>query len=149
MGWVVLLPTAAVWWVVNRKVNPRGGRGASAVSIITMLLAATAGCGLAYTFAGRWIAAFVSWVGRFLADMTGEAGIAAGVAIAATLLVLLIAVADIAYDKRADKGAQFSAFLMPTLLALVIGGSLGATGGGAVQEVTTNVSTFMGQIGGA
>lgn len=148
MGWVVLLPTAAVWWVVNKKVNPRG-RSASAVSIITMLLAATAGCGLAYTFAGRWIAAFVAWVGRFLANLTGEAGIASGVAIAVTLLVLLVAVADIAYDKRADKGAQFSAFLMPTLVALVIGGSLGATGGGAVQEVTNNVASFMSQIGGA
>lgn len=148
MGWVVLLPTAAVWWVVNKKVNPHG-RSASIVSIITMLLAAIAGCGLAYTFAGRWIAAFVSWVGRFLASLTGEAGIASGVAIAVTLLVLLIAVADIAYDKRADKGAQMSAFLMPTLLALVIGGSLGATGGGAVQEVTTNVATFVSQIGGA
>lgn len=148
MGWVVLLPTAAVWWVVNRKVNPHG-RGASAVSVITMLLAAIAGCGLAYTFAGRWIAAAVAWLGRFLANMTGEAGIASGIAIAVTLLVLLIAVADIAYDKKADRGAQMSAFFMPTLLALVIGGSLGATGGGAVQEVTTNVSTFMGQIGGA
>lgn len=148
MGWIVLLPTAAVWWVVNKKVNPRG-RSATAVSIITMLLAAIAGCGLAYTFAGRWIAAAVAWVGRFLANLTGEAAIATGLAIAVTLLVLLIAVADIAYDKRADRGAQMSAFLMPTLLALVIGGSLGATGGGAVQEVTTNVSTFMSEIGGA
>lgn len=148
MGWVVLLPTAAVWWVVNKKVNPRG-RAASAVSIITMLLAAIAGCGLAYTFAGRWLAAGVAWSGRVLADITGEPGITSGIAIAVTLLVLLMAVADVAYDKRADNGAQISAFLMPTLLALVIGGSLGATGGDAVQQVTSNVAAFMGQIGGA
>jgi hypothetical protein len=148
MGWVVLLPTAAVWWVVNKRVNPHG-KGASAVSVIAMLLAAVAGCGLAYTFAGRWLAAGVAWFGRFLANLTGEAGIASGIAIAVTLLVVFIAVADIAYDKKADRGAQMSAFLMPTLLALVIGGSLGATGGGAVQEVTANVSTFMSQIGGA
>lgn len=148
MGWVVLLPTAAVWWVVNKKVNPRG-RGASAVSVITMLLAAIAGCGLAYTFAGRWIATLVGWAGRMLANLTGEAGIAAGVAIAVTLFLLLFAVADIAYDKRADRGAQFSAFLMPTMLALVAGGTLGATGGDAVSQVTANVSTFFAQIGGA
>lgn len=148
MGWVVLLPTAVVWWVVNKRVNPHG-RGASAVSVITMLLAAIAGCGLAYTFAGRWIAAAIGWFGNLLANLTGEAGIAAGFAIAVTLFTLLVAVADIAYDKKADRGAQFAAFFMPTLLALVIGGSLGATGGGAVQEVTTNVSTFMSQIGGA
>jgi lysylphosphatidylglycerol synthetase-like protein (DUF2156 family) len=148
MGWVVLLPTAAVWWVVHKKVNPRG-RGASSVSILTMLLAAVAGCGLAYTFAGRWVAAFVAWVGQVLANITGESGIASGAAVAVTLLVFLFAVADIAYDRRADRGAQFSAFLMPTLLALVIGGSLGETGGGAVQEVTTNVAAFMSQIGGA
>lgn len=148
MGWVVLLPTAAVWWVVNKKVNPRG-RGASAVSVITMLLAAIAGCGLAYTFAGRWVATLVDWVGRMLANLTGEAGIAAGVAIAVTLFLLLFAVADIAYDKRADRGAQFSAFLMPTMLALVAGGTLGATGGDAVSQVTANVSTFFAQIGGA
>lgn len=148
MGWVVLLPTAAVWWVVNKKVNPRG-RGASTVSIITMLLAAIAGCGLAYTFAGRWIAAFVSWFGRMLASLTGEGGIAAGVAIAVTVALLLFAIADIAYDRRADKGAQFSAFLMPTMLALVIGGTLGQTGGGAVSSVTSQVAAFVSQMGGA
>lgn len=148
MGWVVLLPTAAVWWVVNKKVNPHG-KSASAVSILTMLLAAVAGCGLAYTFAGRWIATGIAWAGRILANLTGEASIATGLAIAVTLFALLVAVADIAYDKKADRGAQFAAFMMPTLVALVIGGSLGATGGGAVHEVTTNVSSFMGQIGGA
>ena len=148
MGWVVLLPTAAVWWVVNKKVNPHG-KSASAVSILTMLLAAVAGCGLAYTFAGRWIATVIAWFGRLLANLTGEASIATGLAIAVTLFALLAAVADIAYDKKADRGAQFAAFVMPTLVALVIGGSLGQTGGGAVHEVTTNVSSFMGQIGGA
>jgi hypothetical protein len=137
-----------VWWVVNKKVNPRG-RGASTVSIITMLLAAVAGCGLAYTFAGRWVAAVVSWVGRILANITGEGGVAAGVAIAVTLALLGFAIADIAYDRRADKGAQFSAFLMPTMLALVIGGTLGQTGGGAVSSVTSQVAAFVSQIGGA
>lgn len=148
MGWVVLLPTCAVWWVVNKKVNPRG-RGASTVSIVTMILAAIAGCGLAYTFVGRWVATAVAWVGRMLANLTGETGIAAGVAIAITIGLLLFAAADIAYDKRADKGAQFSAFLMPTMLALVAGGTLGATGGDAVSQITANVSAFFTQMGGA
>lgn len=148
MGWVVLLPTAVVWWVVHKKVNPRG-RGASAASIATMVLAAIAGCGLAYTFAGRWVATLIGWGGRMLANVTGEAGIATGFAIALTLAALLVAVADIAYDKRADRGAQFAAFMMPTLLALVAGGTLGATGGDAVSQITTNVSAFFTQIGGA
>lgn len=149
MGWIVLLPTAAVWWVVNKKVNPRRPGLATAVSVITMVLAWVAGCGLAYTFLGRFIAAGLSWLGSGIASITGEPGFRAGFVIAVTLITLLIAVIDVAQDRRADGSAQFSAFFMPTLLALVIGGSLGATGGSAVQQVTTNVSTLMAQIGGS
>lgn len=147
MGWLVLLSTSAVWWVTNKKVNPR--RGAHIVSIITMLLAAIAGCGLAFTVLGRWLATVVSWAGRTLASIFGEPGIASGFAIGLTLLVLLFAVADIAYDRVADKGAQFAAFFTPTLLALVIGGSLGSTGGAAVESVTSQVASFMTQLGGS
>ncbi|TYK45123.1 hypothetical protein [Actinomadura decatromicini] len=150
MGWVVLLPTAAVWWVINRKVSPKRPGLATMVSIATMALAWIAGCGLAYTFAGRWIATIVSsWAGGGLARITGEPGIRAGFVIAVTLLAVLIAVVDIAQDRRADGGAQFSAFFMPTLLALVVGGTLGETGGGAVQSVTSQVAMLVSQIGGA
>jgi hypothetical protein len=147
MGWVVLLPTAAVWFVVSKGGRLR--RGAAAVSVAVMLLAAIAGCGFAYTFAGRWFAELVAWIGRILANITGEAGIASGIAVALTLLLMLTAVADIACDRRADRAAQVSAFLMPVALALVAGGSLGASGGTAVESVTSQVSAFMSQIGGA
>lgn len=148
MGWVVLLPTAVVWWVVHKRVNPRG-KGGTAVSVITMLLAAIAGCGFVYTFGARWVATGIAWFGKILASTTGEAGIATGFAIAVSLFALLVAVADIAYDKKADRGAQFAAFMMPTLLALVAGGQLGATGGDAVAQVAANVQAFFTQMGGA
>lgn len=147
MGWVVLLPTAAVWFVVSKRVRLR--RGAAAVSVAVMLLAAIAGCGFAYTFAGRWFAELVAWVGRILANITGEGGIAGGIAVGFTLLLALTAVADIACDRRADRAAQVSAFLMPVALMLVVGGSLGDSGGAAVESVTSQVSAFFTQIGGA
>lgn len=149
MGWVVLLPTVALWWLVAKKINPRRPMLAMVVQVTTMVLAWVAGCGLAFTFVGRFIASAVSAFGGFLASITGEAGVRPGIIIAVTLVTLGIAVIDVAQDRRADGGAQFSAFVMPTLLALAVGGTLGATGGSAVQQVTTHVSTLVAQIGGS
>lgn len=145
MGWVVLLPALALLHVFNKRVNPR--KGQNAVSVITMGLAIVAGCGLAYTFAGQWIAGFVSWVGSLLSNLSGQ-NVALGVSIGITLLLVGIAVADIAFDKRADKGAQIAAVLFPTLVALVIGGSMGKTGGDAIKTVNTQMASFVTKAGG-
>lgn len=146
MGWVVFIAALAMLYVFNKRVNPR--RGQNAVAVATMLLAGIAGCGMAFTFVGRWLAAIVSWAGRIAANLANEPGVALAVSIGVTLLMAGIAVADISFDKRADKGAQFAALLMPTLLAVVIGGSLGHTGGDAVRTVNTSVASFVTQLGG-
>lgn len=140
-GWGLLIPALAVLYVLNKRVNPR--KGQSAVAIATMTFAFLAGCGLAFTFLGQWLAALVGLPGRF----SQEIGI--GFAVGVTLLMAGIMVADISCDKRADKGAQFAAIVTPTLLALVVGGFLGQTGGGAVRTVNSEVSSVMAQIGGS
>lgn len=146
MGWIVLLPAWAALFVISKRVNPR--RGANVVSILTMVVAFAAGLGLAYTFLGRWFAAVVGWVGATASNISGE-DLSRGVPVALTLLVLLIAVADIAYDKKADKGALVSAMLLPTLLMLVVGGALGETGGDAVRTSYAQLATMMNQLGGS
>ncbi|TDD97680.1 hypothetical protein [Actinomadura rubrisoli] len=145
MGWVVLLAGLATLYVFNKRVNSQ--RNAKAVAVITMLLAATAGCGLAHTVVGKGVAGSVSFVGKGAADLADEPDLVLAVSVAVTIIMVGIAVADISFDKQADKGAQFAAVVMPTLLALVIGGSLGKTGGDAVETVNTKVAAFVSDLG--
>lgn len=147
MGWLVLLPAAGLLFVINKRVNPRG-KGRDTVAVLTMLVAAIAGCGLAATFLGRLFAALITWVGSMLSNITGEGGFATGLAIAVGILLVGIAVADIAFDRQADSGAQMAAILFPTVLALVVGGTMGATGGDAVQAVQAEMASFITQLGG-
>lgn len=140
-GWGLLIPALAVLYVFNKRVNPR--KGQNAVAIATMVIATVAGCGLAYTFLGEWIAALIGLPASWFGNQVGV-----GITVGVTLLALLIAVADIAFDKRADKAAQFAAVLMPTLLLLVAGGVMGQTGGNAVRTVHSEMSSVMAQIGG-
>lgn len=147
MGWLVLLPSLALLIVINKRINPRG-RGRDAVSILTMTVAFIAGCGLAATFLGHLFAGLISGLGNVLADMTGEAAFKSGLALAIAFLLIGIAVGDIWFDRRADSGAQMSAVLLPTILALVVGGAMGATGGEAVQAVQMQMASLFTQLGG-
>lgn len=147
MGWVVLGAGLAMLYVFNKRVNPYG-KGTKAVAIITMLLAAIAGCGLAYTVGGKWIAGGIGFVGKGLAEVAHEPNLVLAVSVTVTVVTVGVAVADISFDKKADKGAQFAAVLMPTLLALVIGGSMGKTGGDAVQTVNDRVGSIVKDLGG-
>jgi hypothetical protein len=53
MGWLVALPTLALLYLFNKKVNPKGGgKVRDAVAVVTLLLAFGAGCGFAYTLLG-------------------------------------------------------------------------------------------------
>jgi hypothetical protein len=145
MGWLVALPTVAALFVINKRVNPRN-RGRVVVAVITMLVSFGAGCGLAYTFVGQWTATFVSWLGSMLSHFAGS-GAGEGLSIALTILFVGIAVADIAFDRTADKGAQFAAIVVPTLLLLVVGGALHKTGGDAVKATQTQLSAMWSQMG--
>lgn len=153
MGWVVALPALATLWALNKKFRGKGGKGRgkakTIIALVTMGTAAVAGCGIAYTFAGRWLAGLVGWVSGTAAGVAGEAGIAMAIPIAITVGLVLVAAADLAYDRVADKGAQIAVAVLPTMLFLVVGGALGETGGEAVRTVTTQMSTVIGQLGGS
>lgn len=154
MGWIVLLPTLAVLYVVNkrikgrvklpRKLSRRQQILDNIVNVTVVMLAAFAGCGLTVTFLGGWIAACVGIPGAIFGSTIGMA-----FAIAVTLVLCGTAVADILADKSADSGAQVAAFLAPTLLALVIGGVMGHTGRDAVHTVNTEMASIVTQIGGS
>lgn len=150
MGFVVALPALAVLFVLNKRIKgkPKGKQAKASVAIFTLVVAFTVGCGIAYSFAGRWFASAVAWVAGLVADVSGS-GIDRAAPLALTVLALLWATADVLYDRKADKGAQFSMIVLPTLLALVVGGQLGASGGNAVQAFFAQAHTLISQLGGA
>lgn len=140
-GFAVMLPALALRWVINKRVNPRG-KGAMAVSIIVMAVSVIAGLGMAYTFLGDLIAWGIGWGEHF------SPALKVGLPLALTIAAAGVAVADIAFDRRADNGAQMSAIIAPTLLLLVVAGSIGHAGGSAVHNSYQQVRTQVAKIGG-
>jgi hypothetical protein len=149
MGFIVALPCMAVLYVLNKRIKgkQKGKQPKAIVSIFTLLVAFAVGCGLAYSFAGRWFADLVSFGGRFISSIS-HTHLTNAIALALTLLAILWASADVLYDRKADKGAQIAVVLLPTLLALVVGGQLGASGGNAVQTSFDQLFSLVGQMGG-
>ena len=140
-GFAVMLPALALLWVINKRGNVRG-KTQTAINIIKMVLAFLAGCGMVYTFLGSWLASVVGWVSHM------SPGLQIGVPLALVFIAGGAAILDIACDKQADKGAQFCAIIAPTLLALVVAGSLGHTGGSAVHTTYQQVHTQLAKMGG-
>lgn len=126
-GFALALPALGLLCVINRRLKVKGKMLKTLVALVTMVTAFAVGCGIAFTFVGQWIARFVSW----LQSVTGL-----GQGLAGFLIVVAVgvALADVLSDRKADKGAQAAAVLVPTLLLLVAGGFLGDTGGGAVSS---------------
>lgn len=146
-GWVVLLPALALWRVVNKRANPKG-KAKKNVSVLVMVIAAAAGVGLAYTVLGEWLGALIGWMGSSLENVTHSPEARIGVAVALVVLAVGTAVLDIAFDRNADRPAQYAALFMPTLLLLVIGGSMGKSGGDAVHASYGKLASIVHQIGG-
>ncbi|MFC5186995.1 hypothetical protein [Actinomadura harenae] len=144
VGLVVALPALLVLVALNKKHKgkPKNKLAKAVIAALVLLMAFTVGCGFAYSFVGRWIASGVSG----LAHLIGAGG---GLAIGLTVVGILWATADVMYDRKADKGAQGWLIFLPTLLALVVGGQLGATGGQAVAVFFDHAHTFLAQMGGA
>ena len=65
------------------------------------------------------------------------------------IIAVGVAAADIACDKKADKGAQAAAIMFPVLLALVIAGSMGHRGGNAVHQATKQLQAQITKLGGS
>jgi uncharacterized membrane protein len=146
MGFVVALPALAVLIGLNKRIKgkPKNKQAKAGVALFTLVVAFAVGCGIAYTFLGRWGASAVSW----LAGLAGS-GIEHAAPLALTVLAILWATGDVLYDRKADKGAQFAVIVLPTLLALVVGGQLGASGGNAVNEFFVQAHSVVSQLGGA
>jgi hypothetical protein len=145
MGWLVALPCLAVLFVLNKKGGGfRKPQLRTAVQILKMLAAAGAGCGFVITFVGAWTAGGISSFEGLFNDWH----VALGISVALVIVAGGIALLDIAADRVADRPAQYMAMLLPTLLALVVGGSLGKTGGDAVHEARNRLSSVVMTIGG-
>lgn len=151
-GWVVFLPVVVLLSIWNKRIvkgggGRGGGRSRDIIAVTTLVLAGIAGCGLAFTFLGRWYAAFVSWAASGLASISGQAGLDTAIPITLALGLLATVVFDVARDRVADKGAQYAAMLLPTTVLLIVGGLMHQTGGGAVRTVTGQVASLMMRLG--
>lgn len=147
MGFVVALPFAALLFLFNKKFKK--AKSKRWFPYLVMIIAACVGIGLVFTFVGSWSAAGISWSSGILSKLTGVKNLDVAVSLALTILMVGWAIGDIAYDKKADKGAQFAAITTPVLLTLVVGGAFGHTGGDAVHTVYSQLQTLMSQLGGA
>ncbi|HEY0934643.1 MAG TPA: hypothetical protein VGD91_12975 [Trebonia sp.] len=147
MGWIVALPALVALYVINKRFKGKG-KAKKAIAITTMAVAAAAGVGLVFTFVGVLVADVVGWIAHGASTLSGD-NFAVAIPLAVTLLAIGIAVADIAFDKKADRGAQIAAVLFPTLLALVVGGALHKTGGAAVDQVHQQMQVYMTRLGGS
>jgi hypothetical protein len=160
MGWIILLPSLAVWRILSKRVNVGGGGGAtvggrgarggggggggargklrSILNVVVMLTAAVAGFGLALTWVAGWLVKPFSWGGHNLQ-----------VALAAAVIILAVgtALVDIGVDRQADKPAQWAAFLAPTFVLLLAGGFVGATGDQVSDFVVANVGAWFQNLG--
>lgn len=142
VGWAIMLPTLAALYVINKKANPRKRGMVTFVAVLTMVVAAAAGVGVAYTFLGDWTAGLIGWAGSM-----GGHWFSLGLGVALVVLFAGIAILDIAFDREADKGAQFAAIIMPTLLLLVVGGAMGGHGGDAVRQAKTQLMAVVQTAG--
>jgi hypothetical protein len=140
-GFAVMLPALGALWAFNKKGNARG-KLQTVINWLKMGLAFVAGCGMAFTFLGSGLAAVIGWVSGLSPAL--KVGIPLALVLAAGLLALL----DIAFDKQADKGAQIAAAITPTLLALVIAGAIGVSGGHAVHTTYNQMHAQFVKMGG-
>lgn len=146
MGWIVALVALAVLIPLNKryKGKQKNKQVKTGVTLFILATAFTVGCGFAFTIIGRWFAAALMWVFEvFPAEAT------AALPVAVTVLVLLSASADVLYDRKADKTALGCFIVLPILLYLVVGGSLGVQGGDIVQQVNVQVAQWVRTTGGA
>jgi hypothetical protein len=149
MGLLVAIPAAALLWVINKRLKGRGRNRwlKDCIALITLTIAMAVGAGLAYSFVGRWAATALIWTTGFAGNLAGVS-LSKAVPLAFALIGVVWVVCDVAFDRVADKGAQAWTIVLPTLLALMVGGRMGATGGGAVQVFFDHAHSVVSQIGG-
>lgn len=144
MGFIVALPALGLLWLLNKKLKKFKKK--AFFPILVMVVAFAAGCGLCFTFFGSGFAAGVSWLAKTIGSLAGS-DLSWAIPLTFTLMMVGWAVGDIISDRKADKGAICAALVTPTLLVLVVGGTLGAHGGEAVHTVYGQLQAFMTQLG--
>jgi energy-converting hydrogenase Eha subunit A len=151
LGIVVALPATALLLVLNKKFKgkPKNKHFKISISLAILLVSFVLGCGIAYCFLGHWIAAILSFLAGILSAIFHQHEIAVAVPFALAILAIGWATADIAFDRKADKGAQISLIILPVLLCLMIGGQFGASGSNAVSVTFDQAFHLIGQMGGA
>lgn len=115
MAWVTLLFTVALWFVLKKKTK------ALKKWYVKSILFAIFSVSLAQTIVGGWL---VAGLRRLIKLTTLPVGALAG---ALVLLALIVLIADIWKDKKADKLAQASILLLP-ILFVVAAGPIAPTG---------------------
>jgi cytochrome c oxidase subunit IV len=127
-GLALVLPALALRWVLNTRVNPKKPNAKMVKSILMTITCLICGLGIAYSLIGDMI----SWSIHAITGMNGA--LAIGIPLTLVIVTAGVVIADVTHDKNADRGAQMAAMLAPTMLALVIAGSIGASTHSAVQS---------------
>jgi hypothetical protein len=141
-GLALVLPALALRWVLNTRVNPKKPGMKVAKSIVMTLTCLICGLGIAYSFVGDLIA----WGIHAVSGMSDA--LAIGIPLMCVIVTAGVVIADITHDKNADRGAQTAAMLAPTMLALVIAGSIGASTHQAVKGSYDTVHNAVVKMGG-
>jgi hypothetical protein len=147
-GFALVIPAGLTLMGLN-KVNPPR-KFQAAMAITKMMLAFIVGVGLTATFIGHWGAGLFGWILAQLDHLGSDDSnvLQWAVPLGALGFFTIVAVADIASDHRADKGAQTAAILVPVLLTLSVGGALGAQGGEAVSTAYDQALGMFQNLGG-
>ena len=142
-GFSLILPAVALQWLIRKRVNPKKSGAKTFKALLMTATCLIGGLGVAYSFVGDLLASCVHWI-------TGmSSALAIGVPFALVIVTAGVVAADVANDRNADKGAQIAAWLAPTMLVLVIAGTIGATGGDIARGSYTTVHHIVVQLSGS
>jgi len=121
MAWVTLLFIVALWFILKKKTK------ALKKWYVKSILFAIFSVSLAQTIVGGWLVAGLRWL---IGLTTLPIGALGG---ALVLLALIVLIADIWKDKKADKLAQAAILLLP-ILFVVAAGPIAPTGKGLTDS---------------
>lgn len=141
-GLALVLPALALRWVLNTRINPKKPNAKMVKAFLMTATCLICGLGIAYSFVGD----FISWGVHAIAGM--NTALAVGIPLALVIVTAGVVIADITHDRNADKGAQTAAMLAPTMLALVVAGSIGASTHSAVKSSYDVVHTQIAHMSG-